>query len=126
MTRRTPIERRAQRFARYGIRCGGNLWSRPCRGRKATRRPATSPITIGSLGIPNGVSTTTSSTASRNSYRPEPPITAVPGSALPVGPVSADPVRACAGSATAGQATFEPDEDEELPDEEEDDADADD
>src|SRR5258708_28250846 len=78
------------------MRCGGTLWSRPCRGRKATRRPATSPITTGSLGIPNGVSTTTSSTASRNSYSPEPPMT----------PIAARSV--LARSATAGQGTFEP------------------
>src|SRR5258708_34625574 len=78
------------------MRCGGTLWSRPCRGRKATRRPATSPITTGSLGIPNGVSTTTSSTASRNSYSPEPPMT----------PIAARSV--LARSATAGQAAFEP------------------
>src|SRR5262249_44481108 len=117
---RTPTERRAQRFARYGIRCGGNRWSRPCRGRKATRRPATSPITIGSLGIPNGVSTTTSSTASRNLYRPEPPMTAIAASALSAGPGSAGPALACAGPAMAGPAPFEADGDEELLEEEED------
>jgi purine nucleoside phosphorylase len=41
--------------------------SRPCRGRNATRLPATSPTAIGSLGGPNGVSILTSSASSRNS-----------------------------------------------------------
>ena len=53
-TCRTPQARSAQRLARYGIRCGGNRWSTPCRGRKATRRPATSPRTTGPDGAPNG------------------------------------------------------------------------
>src|SRR5262249_2811640 len=80
-----------------GGRCGGTGGGGPCRGRTATRRPATSPMTRGSLGGPYGVSTLTSSAVSRNSYSPEPPMT----------PMLARP-------ATAGQATFEPeDEDDE-------------
>src|ERR1022692_4139639 len=84
-------------FARYGMRCGGNWCWRPCRGRNATFRPATSPITMRSLGGPNGVSTVTSSAAERNSYSPEPPIT----------PMLAWP-------ATVAQATFEPEDEDDL------------
>src|ERR1700730_18141381 len=61
ITCRTPSERSAHMFARYGMRCGGNRWSRPCRGRNATRRPATSPTLTGSLGGPKGGCTATSS-----------------------------------------------------------------
>ena len=61
---RTPSSRRAQALARYGTRWGGSEWSRPWRGRNATRRPPTSPIVTGAAGGPNGVSTTTSSTSS--------------------------------------------------------------
>ena len=39
-----------------GIWCGGKRWSRPCRGRNATRRPPTSATVIGSDGAPYGVS----------------------------------------------------------------------
>src|ERR1700691_4907984 len=87
------------------MRCGGYWWPRPCRGTNATRRPATSPIVSGSLGRRNGVSTTTSSAASRNSYSPEPPMTPM---------LARFP-------ATAGQATFEPDEEDEDEGEEDDD-----
>src|SRR5260370_40065408 len=106
-------------FARYGMRWGGNRWSRPCRGRKATRRPPTSPIPTGSLGIPNGVSMTASSMASTNAYRPEPPMTPMSASAVSATVVSA--TTGPARSVTARQATFEPDEGEEEDDEPEED-----
>ena len=64
---RTPTDRSAHMLARKGILCGGNRWSRPCRGRNATRLPPISPITSGSLGGPYGVSILTSSAESRNS-----------------------------------------------------------
>ena len=50
MIRRTPSSFMAQTFARYGIACGGSSWSRPWRGRKATRLPPTSPIVNGADG----------------------------------------------------------------------------
>ena len=43
----------------WALLAEGRRWSRPCRGRKATRRPATVPTCGGSLGGPNGVSTGT-------------------------------------------------------------------
>src|SRR5215213_6649137 len=58
------------------MRCGGYSWPRPCRGRKATGRPATSPTETGADGAPYGVSTGTSSASSRNVKKPLPPITA--------------------------------------------------
>ena len=44
----------------------GASWCAPCRGTKATQRPATSPIEIGPDGSPYGVSTTCSVASGRN------------------------------------------------------------
>ncbi len=66
MIRRTPSSFIAHRFARYGICAGGSSWSRPWRGRNATRLPPISPIANGADGFPYGVATSTSSTSSRN------------------------------------------------------------
>ena len=66
MIRRTPSSFIPQTFARYGIACGGSSWLRPWRGRKATRLPSSSPSTNGAEGLPYGVSSSTSSTSSRN------------------------------------------------------------
>ena len=38
-----------------GMRCGGKRWSRPCRGRNATRRSPTSPTVIGPWAGRTGV-----------------------------------------------------------------------
>jgi hypothetical protein len=81
-TWRTPISRRAHRLARYGMRWGGNRWSRPCRGRNATRRPPMSAIVIGSDGCPYGVEIWCSSAPSSSRYSPEPPITPTSASTL--------------------------------------------
>ena len=91
------------------MRCGGNLWSRPCRGRKATDRPAIVPTVSTSLGGPNGVSRLISRASSRNSYNPDPPMTpmlavlAIPAAERPA---LANSALAC--PLTADQATFEP------------------
>ena len=63
---RTPSSFIAHTFARYGTVCGGNWWRAPWRGMKATRVSPSVPITTGAAGSPYGVTTSTSSTSSRN------------------------------------------------------------
>ncbi len=48
----TPSSFIAHTFARYGTSCGGNSWSRPCRGMNATRRPSIVPTVTGAAGLP--------------------------------------------------------------------------
>ena len=52
----TPSAFSAQMLARKLSSDGRMRWPRPWRGRKATRLPSSSPMTIASDGVPNGVS----------------------------------------------------------------------